>query len=62
MPETICSKFIIVKAGSTIMTTDNDCVICEFTLLDDLQVSVECEEMYSVEKLSVLPKRDGSLY
>lgn len=61
MSETICSKIIIVKAGSTIVTSDSNCDICEFTLLDDLQVSVECEEMYSVEKLSVLPKRERLL-
>jgi len=56
MPETLCSKFIIVKAGSKIVTSNDDCDVCEFVLLDDLQVTVECDEMYSVEKILVLPQ------
>ena len=52
--EALCSKFIVVKAGSKIITSTDTCEICEFELLQDLQVSVECNEIYSAEKLSVL--------
>lgn len=60
MSEKLCSKFIIVKAGSKIITSNDDCDVCEFVLLDDLQVVVECDEMYSVEKLMVFPKGGGT--
>lgn len=58
--ETLCSKFIIIKAGSTIVTSNNESEVCEFTLLEDLQVAVECDAFYSVEKVSNLPCRNGS--
>ena len=53
--ETICSKIVLVKSGSKIVTTDHDNNVCEFELLQDLEVVVSCKDYYTVEKQGILP-------
>lgn len=60
MKEEICSKFIIIKAGSRIVTISPECEVCEYELLDDLQAQVECTDQYAVEKILVLPNKSGT--
>jgi hypothetical protein len=58
--EKICSKILLVKAGSKIVTIDQHCDICEFELLQDLEVEVTCQEYYKVEKQGILPSKGGT--
>lgn len=54
--ENICSRMLIIKAGSKIITTDDNWNVCEFELLEDLEVHTTCENYYKVEKQGILPK------
>lgn len=58
--EKICSKVILIKAGSKIVTVDDNCDICEFALLQDLEAEVSCDGYYSVEKQGILPTKGGT--
>jgi hypothetical protein len=58
--ETICSRLILVKAGSKIVTINQEADICEFELLQDLEVEVTCEDYYKVEKQGILPRDGGT--
>lgn len=58
--DTICSKLLIVKAGSKIISTNEELEICEFQLLQDLEVEVTCEGYYKVEKEGILPIKGGT--
>lgn len=58
--ETICSKLMLIKAGSKIVTTNSEFEICEFELLQDLEVEITCEQYYKVEKQGILPSDGGT--
>lgn len=58
--EKICSKLVLIKAGSTVVTIDGNCDICEFVLLQDLEAEVTCDGYYSVEKQGILPAKGGT--
>lgn len=58
--ENICSRLVLIKAGSKIITTDDNLDICEFELLQDLEAEITCEGYYKVEKQQILPRKGGT--